>query len=84
MKMGSTLPFLTGNATASENDLSLTVYGGLGNDRISMLDGDAAMGSAHALYGGEGADRKAALATTASSKTRTMGTWNARTVFSRT
>ncbi|MDF2763596.1 MAG: hypothetical protein K0S81_590, partial [Rhodospirillales bacterium] len=28
-----------------------------GNDRISMLDGDAAMGSSHTLYGGDGSDK---------------------------
>jgi Ca2+-binding RTX toxin-like protein len=43
--------------TASANDLSLTVFGGAGNDQLSMLDGDAAIGSSHALYGGDGSDK---------------------------
>jgi Ca2+-binding RTX toxin-like protein len=41
----------------SANDLRLTVFGGAGNDRLSMLDGDASIGSSHTLYGGDGADR---------------------------
>ena len=43
--------------TASANDLSLTVFGGAGNDRISMLDGNTALGSTHTLYGGDGSDK---------------------------
>jgi Ca2+-binding RTX toxin-like protein len=43
--------------TVSANDLTLTVFGGSGNDQISMLDGDAAVGSSHTLYGGDGSDK---------------------------
>ena len=43
-------------STPASSNLSLTVFGGLGNDRISMLDGDTAIGSSHTLYGGEGSD----------------------------
>jgi Ca2+-binding RTX toxin-like protein len=43
-------------STPASSNLSLTVYGGLGNDRISMLDGDTAIGSSHTLYGGDGSD----------------------------
>ncbi len=44
-------------STVGANDLASTVYGGLGNDVISMLDGDVNLASSHTLYGGEGADR---------------------------
>ncbi|HXV24882.1 MAG TPA: hypothetical protein VED46_11540 [Alphaproteobacteria bacterium] len=41
----------------SFDNVASTVYGGLGDDQIAMLDGGAALGSSQTLYGGDGVDR---------------------------
>lgn len=45
-------------SSVSVNNLTSTVFGGLGDDQIAMLDGgNSAPGSSHTLFGGDGADR---------------------------
>jgi Ca2+-binding RTX toxin-like protein len=43
-------------STFSNNNLTATVFGGVGNDLIAMVDGGTNQGSSETLYGGDGND----------------------------